>query len=192
MLRSLIDIIPGWPAIVANCHPVKNAAPDNLLPAGGGNFLNAVDANLTAAKTDSTTEVHWQGKFRGPDFAPLHFMLRTVTHERLVTSSGRLIPTVVCDWISDTAKEEIAKQKLNDEDLILAAIDADPKASQTSLAVKMGWKLYSGEPNKMKAQRLLKALKAAKLVTETRAGKYRLTNEGKKALKGSQTGEAEK
>ena len=74
MLRSLIDIIPGRPAVIANVHPVKNAAPDNLLPAGGGNFLNQVDGNLTAAKTDNTTEMHWQGKFRGVEFAPMHFI----------------------------------------------------------------------------------------------------------------------
>jgi hypothetical protein len=190
LLRSLIDIIPGRPAVIANCHPVKNAAPDNLLPAGGGNFLNSVDANLTAAKTDSTTELHWQGKFRGPDFAPLHFMLRTVTHERLVSSNGRLIPTVVCDWISDTAKEEIAKQKTNDEDRVLAIIDADPSASWATIATRMGWKLFSGEPNKTKAARCLKSLEAAKLIKQTRAGKYRLTDNGRDALKGSQTGDS--
>jgi hypothetical protein len=189
LLRSLIDIIPGSPAVIANCHPVKHAAPDNLLPAGGGNFLNQVDGNLTAARTDSTTELHTQGKFRGPDFAPLHFMLRTVTHERLVTSTGRLIPAVVCDWISDTAKEEIAAQKVRDEDLLLAAIDADPKASTASLATKLKWMLYNGEPNRMKVSRMVKALKGGKLITETRGGKYRLTEAGKKALKGSQTGD---
>jgi AAA domain len=70
MLRGLIDVIPGKPTVIANCHPVKNASPDNLLPAGGGNFLNQVDGNLTAAKTDSTTELHWQGKYRGVEFAP--------------------------------------------------------------------------------------------------------------------------
>jgi hypothetical protein len=190
LLRGLIDIIPGKPAVIANCHPIKNAAPDNLLPAGGGNFLNQVDGNLTAARTDNTTELHWQGKFRGPDFAPLHFMLRTVTHERLVTSTGRIMPTVVCDWISDTAKEEITKQKLADEDLILAAIDADPNASWASMAVKMGWKLFSGEPNKTKVSRCLRALDKAKLIKQTRSGKYRLSAEGKKALKGSQTGDS--
>jgi hypothetical protein len=115
-------------------------------------------------------------------------MLRTVTHERLVTSTGRIMPTVVCDWISDIANDEIAKQKLADEDLILAAIDADPKAAQASLAIKLKWTLYSGEPNKMKVSRVLKSLKTAKLVTETRAGKFRLTDKGKKALNGSQTG----
>jgi hypothetical protein len=118
MLRELIDIIPGRPAVIVNVHPVKNAAADNLLPAGGGSFLNQVDGNLTAAKSDNTSELHWQGKFRGVEFAPMHFMLRTVTHERLKDSKGRLIPTVVCDWISDGAKEEIAKQRVNDEDRI--------------------------------------------------------------------------
>jgi AAA domain len=188
MLRGLIDIIPGNPTVIANCHPTKNAGPDNLLPAGGGNFLNQVDGNLTAAKTDSTTELHWQGKFRGPDFAPLHFMLRTVTHERLVTSTGRLMPTVVCDWISDAATEEIAKQKMNDEDRVLAIIDTDPAASWSSIAIKMGWQLFSGEPNKTKASRVLRALEKAKLIKQTRSGKHRLTNEGRKALKGTQAG----
>jgi hypothetical protein len=182
MLRELIDIIPGKPAVIANVHPVKNATADNLLPAGGGSFLNQVDGNLTAAKTDNTTELHWQGKYRGVEFAPMHFMLRTVTHERLKDSRDRLMPTVVCDWISDGAKEEIAKQRVSDEDRLLALISADPRATLATLALKMGWKLFSGEPNKMKASRAIKAMK--KLVTETRTGNYRLTDEGKSVLGG--------
>jgi AAA domain len=163
MLRGLIDIIPGRPAVIANVHPVKNAAADNLLPAGGGNFLNQVDGNLTAAKTDNTTELHWQGKFRGVEFAPMHFMLRTVTHDRLKDSKGRLIPTVVCDWISDGAKEEIKKQRVNDEDRLLQFIQSDPKASLADLATKMDWKLFNGEPNKMRVSRTVKAAKGQAL-----------------------------
>jgi AAA domain len=182
MLRGLIAIIPGKPAIVANCHPVKNAPPDNLIPAGGGNFLNQVDGNLTASKTDSTTEVYWQGKFRGVEFAPMHFLLKTVTHERLKDSKGRLMPTVISEWISDTAKEEIAKQRVTDEDELLAFIAADPKASQATFALKMGWKLFSGDPNKVKAGRCIKRLVDAKLINITRAGNYTLTDKGKAAL----------
>jgi len=148
--------------------------------------LNQVDGNLTAAKTDNTTELHWQGKFRGVEFAPMQFMLRTVTHQQLKDSRGRLIPTVVCDYISDQRKEEIAKQKVNDEDKVLAIIDADPTASLAVIATKMGWKLFSGEPNKMKAKRATDALKAAKLIKETRAGNHILTDEGRKALKGEE------
>jgi AAA domain-containing protein/bifunctional DNA primase/polymerase-like protein len=183
MMRGLIDLIPGRPAVIVNCHPVKNAAADNLLPAGGGNFINQVDGNLTAAKSDSTTELHWQGKFRGVEFAPMHFMLRTVTHERLKDSKGRLIPTVISDWISDTAKEEIRAQKTADEDELLKHIAIHPKASQSDLAKLMGWKLFNGDPHKVKVGRCLKTLERAKLVKETRAGNYRLTPDGEKHLK---------
>jgi hypothetical protein len=184
MLRDLIDIIPGQPAVIANVHPVKNAAADNLLPAGGGSFLNQVDGNLTAAKTDNTTELHWQGKFRGVEFAPMHFMLKTVTHERLKDRRGRLIPTVISDWISERAKEEISNQKVRDEDKLLATINANPKATLSALATAMGWKLFGGEPNKMKVGRCIKSLMNAKLVTKTRAGYYQLTDGGLVVLGG--------
>ena len=135
-LRELITIIPGKPAVVVNCHPVKNAAADNLLPAGGGNFLNQVDGNLTAAKTDSTTELHTQGKFRGVEFAPMHFLIKTVTHERVKDSKGRLIPTVICDWISEQEKERFVRPEGEDEDEMLALIRDNPKASIAELALK--------------------------------------------------------
>ena len=60
---------------------------------------------------------------------PCTSLLRTVTHPQLRDSKGRLIPTVVCDHISDQAKEEIARQKVSEEDQVLAIINADPTAS---------------------------------------------------------------
>jgi hypothetical protein len=186
MLRGLIEMIPGRPCIVANCHPVKNATEDNLLPAGGGTFLNEVDGNLTAFKNDSTVDLHWQGKFRGPEFAPMHFLIRTVTHQNLTDSKGRLIPTVICEWISEQRKEEIAAQKTKDEETVLALIDADPKISQAEIATQMQWTLYSGQPHKTKAARCVAALIKAKLVKETRRGRFQLTPEGKKILAGEE------
>jgi AAA domain len=106
-LRGLINIIPGGPAVIANCHPVKNATAENLLPAGGGTFINEMDGNLTCAKSESVTEMHWQGKFRGPEFAPMNFIIKTVTHQDIKDSDGRLIPTVICEHLSEHAKEEI-------------------------------------------------------------------------------------
>jgi hypothetical protein len=187
MMRDLITIIPGKPTVLVNCHPVKNASPDNLVPAGGGNFLNQVDGNLTASKEDNTTTMHTQGKFRGVDFAPMYFKIETVTHERLKDSKGRLIPTVISTWVSETAKEEIRVQKTADEDRLLALIDANPGASQADLAMKMGWKLYSGEPHKTKVKRCIAALERDKLIKATRAGYYKLTEAGKKVLKGGET-----
>jgi AAA domain len=182
MLRNLVEEIPGRPTVIANVHPVKNAAPDNLIPAGGGNFLNQVDGNLTAAKNDATTELHWQGKFRGVEFAPMNFMLKTVTHEHIKDSKGRTIPTVISEWISEAAKENMAAERLADDDRMLAMLAADPKASQADLATKMGWTLYSGEPHKSKVERCRKRLIADKLVKKTRAGYYEVTDEGRKVL----------
>ena len=184
MLRSLIDTIPGGPCVVANCHPTKNAQPDQLIPRGGGAFLAEVDGNLTAAKADSTVELHWQGKFRGPDFAPLYFLIRTVTHQDLKDSDGRLIPTVIAEHISEQTQEEIAAAAQQDEDAVLTFISNNAAASQASIATAQGWKLYNGEPNKMKAGRCIKALVKAKLIKLTRVGRYRLTPEGEKVLKG--------
>ena len=42
MLRSFVDL-PGGPTILVTCHPTKNFDPLNLLPRGGGAFLNEVD-----------------------------------------------------------------------------------------------------------------------------------------------------
>jgi hypothetical protein len=184
MLRSLVETIPGGPCVVANCHPTKNAQPDQLIPRGGGAFLAETDGNLTAAKTDSTVELHWQGKFRGPDFAPMYFLIRTVTHQDLKDSDGRLIPTVIAEHISEQAKEEIAAAAQQDEDAVLALISNNTAASQASIATALGWKLYNGEPNKMKAGRCIKALIKAKLIKVTRAGRYKLAPEGEKVLKG--------
>lgn len=178
MLRDLIGVVPGKPTVIANCHPVKNASPDNLVPAGGGNFLNQVDGNLTAAKTESTCELHWQGKFRGADFAPLYFGIKTVTHERLKDSKGKLLPTVISTWLSDTAKQEIDKSMDADRRRMLAIVAADPMITQPDLAIKMGWALHDGKPNKVKAARYLKALKKIKWLDDDNA----LTEKGKKHI----------
>jgi predicted ATP-dependent serine protease len=106
LLRSLTKM-PGEPCVVVACHPVKNAEDNNLIPRGGGAFLNEMDGNLTAKTDSGGAEVHWQGKYRGPDFAPLHFQLKTVTHERLKDSKGRLIPTVVAVPLSEQGREEV-------------------------------------------------------------------------------------
>jgi hypothetical protein len=91
MLRGLADVIDGGPTILVTCHPVKNYSRENLLPRGGGAFLNEIDGNLVCQKTDGTmaVEIHWQGKFRGPDFAPIPFKLEVGTCERLKDSKGR-------------------------------------------------------------------------------------------------------
>jgi hypothetical protein len=104
-LRSLTEL-PGGPAVLVNCHPVKNAPDDNLSPRGGGAFVAEVDGNLTAVKDDGVVTLHWQVKFRGPDFVPLAFMLKADTYDQLRDSKGRLMPTVIARHLTDTAQED--------------------------------------------------------------------------------------
>jgi hypothetical protein len=92
--------------------------------------------------------------------------------------------------VSEQAREEIAKAKVDDENKVLDLISQDPKITQEKIATAMGWKLHSGEPNRMRAKRCIDALVKDKAVKKTR-GVIRITPEGKKTLKGEQA-EAEK
>jgi AAA domain len=137
-LRDLVNL-PGNPCVLTNCHPVKNATDDNLVPRGGGSFLNESDGNFTVQKDNMTIEFHWQGKFRGPDFAPINFKLKSVTHERLKDTKGRFIPTVIAFHLSDIAHEELTVAARRDEDLVLQALKKNPSASVANIATELGW-----------------------------------------------------
>lgn len=166
MMRTLVGL-PGGPSVLVNCHPVKHAMPDNLLPLGAGAFLNEVDGNLTCHTDGPAAEVHWQGKFRGPDFEPISFeIVSGITHERLIDSKGRKIPTVIARPLSDTAKEEITKANRAKADRLLLEIDKDGKGSVADFCRRCGLLSRRGNPQKSTVQRLLAALKEAKMITK--------------------------
>jgi DNA polymerase len=167
-LRQLITIIPGGPTILANCHPVKNATVENLLPAGGGTFLNEVDGNLTCAKNDSVAELHWQGKFRGPEFAPMAFLIKTVTHPELKDSDDRLMPTVICEHLSEQGQADLEKETRNEEDAILELVKQQPTISLSQMATQMGWYTHDDKPNRSRVQRRIKMLIKDKLIKKNR------------------------
>jgi hypothetical protein len=153
-----------------------------MLPRGGGAYLNEVDGNLTVVADDGVIHLHWQGKFRGPDFAPLSFHVRSVTHERLKDTKGRLIPTVIAEHLSDVAVEEFKKFSVSIEDAALRLLAEDDSLSIAGLAAKAGWLTKDGKPNKVMAQRCLNRLKTAKLIRKSRAGYWKLTDAGEKEL----------
>src|SRR3990167_3835769 len=82
-MRSL-TLLRGGPTVLVLTHPTKRATADDLIPRGGGAFLAEIDGNLCARKSDSAVEVHWAGKFRGMDFAPMMFQLSTVPAPRQI------------------------------------------------------------------------------------------------------------
>jgi hypothetical protein len=180
-LRTLAEL-PGEPCVLIACHPVKNAADDNLLPRSGGAFLNEVDGNLTAKRSDTAVELHWQGKFRGRDFAPIPFLLRGgITHERLKDTKGRLLPTVIAELLSETAEEQMTIAARSQEDALLKVLAKNPGASTAELAKLLDWKMSDGKPYKVLVRRKLASLVKGKLITKERDS-YALTPKGKKVL----------
>ena len=181
MQRSLVEL-PGAPTVMALCHPVKNASDDNLLPRGGGAYLNEVDGNLTAKSNNNVVELHWQGKFRGPEFAPLSFQLRTVTHERLKDSNGRQLRTVVASHLTEAGENELRTIARGNEDRLLALLSTNTGASHSNLARLAGWTMKDGEPYKVMVRRILSKLKKDGLIADGRDGPE-LTDAGRKQLK---------
>jgi hypothetical protein len=136
LLRSL-TALPGGPCVVVACHPTKSAGNDSLQPRGGGAFMNEVDGNLTAKRDGGPIELHWQGKFRGPDFPAISFELVQTTHQDLRDSKGRLRPTVIARYLSEASRDNIAKAVIVSQLKLLRFVDKNPKASLTDCAVAM-------------------------------------------------------
>jgi len=188
-LRTLSDV-PGLPGVIVNCHPVKNATDENLAPRGGGAFLNEMDGNLTSKrKGEASVELHWQHKFRGPDFVPITFDLVTVTSTKLVDSKGRPLPTVYAKPISEIELASHEALAGREKRALITTMAANPGASVAELAAKAGWVSVQGKPAKSKVHRLLHALKAQRLVA-MELENWVLTSTGERAAKKFQ--EAEK
>jgi hypothetical protein len=180
LLRSLTGL-HGKPCVLVSCHPVKNAGNDNLLPRGGGAFLAEMDGNLTCTNSNMVLEVHWQGKFRGPEFEPMHFELTAVTSDRVKDAKGRCIPTVLARPLTDKDHgKKLAEGFREDEALLVAMLDHQ-RGSVAELARGCGWLIAhgknKGEPQKSKVSAKLKKLKAEKMVSMVR-GAWELTEKG--------------
>jgi hypothetical protein len=141
MLRSYIDTIAGGPTIIVTCHPIKNYDLDNLLPRGGGAFLNEIDGNLVAIKpADSMiVELHCHGKLRGADFAPIPFQLTAGTSEKLKDSKGRNIVTVTARHITEDEQTTAMNRNRSEQDQLMRAMHDHPGASIAQLAMACSW-----------------------------------------------------
>ena len=180
-LRELTRL-PGNPLVLVPTHPVKNATRENLLPRGGGAFLNEMDGNLTlwAEGERETTELHWAGKLRGPSFDPITFALEKGTCPDLVDAKGRRLPSVWAYQADQKLADRAASRQREDEDALLIVMHNAPDRAIASWATSLGWiAATTGEPLKSRVHRTLERLKAEKLVTQKRA-RWILTSPGKK------------
>src|SRR6516165_2335843 len=189
-LRSISKRIPGNPTILVCCHPIKNAAEDNMLPRGGGAFVNEMDGNLACIKKDILTVVSQHGKYRDVYFHPISFLRTVKQSERLKTASGEMVWSVVCH-VATPQEEAKHEFEMETQDRQVLEILADhPAMTQREIAAKLLW-LNNKENNKdggqpepdhKKVGRVQKRLKKAKLIYEnnilTALGRERL-NENK-------------
>ena len=175
----------GSPAVVALAHPVKNPDRENLLPRGGGAFLAELDGNLTlwAEGDRATTTLHWQGKLRGVDFAPVNFSLVNVTLAGKTDLKGRPFLSVVATLQTAEQAEQATKTAITDENTVLEWLRRHPGISVAAIAENCGWRSENGTPSKSKVHRLLKSLGSMKLVKNWR-GKWVITDAGIAELKG--------
>jgi len=174
----------GRPAVLVLCHPPKNAPDDNLQPRGGGAYVAEMDGNLIMTLSGMVATLHWQTKFRGPDFTPINFQLHTVTHEELKTTKGKLISTVFATALSDAAREAMQKAEHNEENLLMQALkDADRRMTQAELTRQLGWVTKAGKPNRQKVNRIVRRLgpKGMKFIEERREW-LTLTVKGEKEI----------
>jgi AAA domain len=183
-LRGLTKL-PGNPMVLVPTHPIKNASGDNLLPRGGGAFLNEMDGNFTlwAEGERETTEMHWAGKLRGPAFDPICFALDKGTCPNLVDAKGRLIPSIWAYQADQRRAENSASRQRDDEDAVLIAMHEAPDRTLASWAELLCWiSPTTKEPLKMRVQRALERLRSEKLATQKR-GRWILTGAGKNEAK---------
>ncbi|MGB3043126.1 MAG: AAA family ATPase [Xanthobacteraceae bacterium] len=175
-MRSLVDL-PGGPAVVVLCHPVKSS--ESNLPRGGGAFVAEIDGNTYITKNGAVVELCRHDKFRGPMWEPMAFRLDSGTSEKLRDSRSRPVWVVTATPISDSEKAELDDTADRRRGELLALMKAKAKLSMMAMARELGWRTKDGEPNKSLVQRLLDGLRREKLV-ETKDGHPALTTAGRK------------
>jgi hypothetical protein len=181
LLRQL-TFLRGLPAAIVNCHPIKNASRENLLPMGGSAFLNEIDGNLTLwANADRQTALHWQGKFRGPEFEPITFEMITVESDKVIDEKGRKMPSVVARPVSESKVQFAEAKQEREEDTLLGFIADNRNSSISDLATKCNFITAGGNPQKSKTFAMCQRLVEDKLL-ERRGTKYRITTKGKKEI----------
>jgi hypothetical protein len=184
-LRTFTEV-GGSPAVVVLSHPTKSATRGNLLPRGGGAFLNELDGNLSlwSDSPGEVTELHWCGKIRGPDFSPFCYRLRTVP-TGLTDEKDRPETTIVAEPMSEEAVADHIKQTLSNEDAVLKLLHQNPSWSFGRIAREAGWVGDNNQPERWRVQRAIRSLAEDKLVHQSRKGAaWSLTDKGQKALRG--------
>lgn len=177
-LRTLTEV-RGEPCVIVACHPTKNARRvSDMVPRGGGAFLAEVDGNIAGDKSGNLVHFHRHDKFRGPDFDPLSFRLKTFQAEALKDRKGRQIMSVVAEPVAYAEVEKINVQLEPKDGDLLAVIIGKPELSIREYCEALGWIGQSGQAQKSSFQKSAKRLEKAGLISKDDQGRYSPTPDG--------------
>jgi hypothetical protein len=184
--------LPGNPTVLVACHPTKNATDDNMLPRGGGSFLNEVDGNLACIKKGDLTVISQHGKYRDVYFPPIPFLRSVKYCERLKTKSGKLMPTVVAHLATEQEAAEHGFQVRTEDMQVLELLNKDAAMSLRDIASKSLWITKDNNIDATKVKRVIDRLRKAKLIGEdnqlTGLGEKKLNEHQQSSLKPAGSG----
>ena len=172
-LRPL-TLLPGRPSVLVAAHPTKNASDDNLVPYGAGAILNEVDGNLTLRREGEITNLHWQGKLRGIEFAPALFKFEIASCPTVLDAKGREVPLPILEPCDDGEFEKKQTDEVNKDAAVLRAMIEMPGGTWRDWATR-------SEVSKTALSRCLEKLRTDKLAEKT-LNKWSATAKGRKAI----------
>lgn len=181
-MRRICDISQR-PAQIVIAHPAgKTPQKDNLVPRGGGAFLNEIDGNLTVWSQDASSQtLHHSQKFRGAGFDPMEWVMQVHTFDHLTDIHGTPLKLPVSR--PETNVERSSRETQNDTILrdYLFSVDAGQPMSVREGAVRFAISRY-------RMDQIIGTAKAEKLIKRY-AKTYVLTDGGRAYLGANSAGE---
>lgn len=174
-LRKMCDT-PQRPSILIIAHPAgKVASKDNLVPRGGGAFLNEIDGNLTVWSEDASQQtLHHSPKFRGAGFDPIEWVMQIHEFSHLTDIHGTplKLPVSRPEMTTERSRrEEVTDTLLRD---YLLTVEAGAALSIREAAAQF-------RVSKWKMGRIIEIAKEEKLMKRY-ARSYKITEGGKEFL----------
>lgn len=180
-MRQMVKI-PTRPALVVIAHPAgKVASKDNLVPRGGGAFLNEIDGNLTVWSQDSSQQsLHHSQKFRGAGFDPLEWVMQLHEFDHLCDIHGTplKLPVSRPEMIIEKANRENANDRLLTR--YLETVSAGKPLSVRELSSQEAVSRY-------RAEQIIATARDEKLIRR-HAKSYVITDGGKDFLEAENVG----
>ncbi len=170
-----LTLIKQRPAVLVPCHPSgKKEDKANLVPRGGGAFLNEVDGNFSLFKSGDRLKFFTQGKLRNAPFDPMHWHVGQVEFPELPDAKGRPANMPMITPITQGQMDGARDAEREEHAAVLRHINENPKTSVAKIGDAIG-------KDKSAAQRIVKKLKDERLI-ELRAGLWQVLPDGRKWL----------